>query len=761
MARSRLAIAFTLVGTVLSSAAHALGLGAIETKSALNEPLDARIPLISVQPDEFDSLSVALASAGAFERAGVRRPFHLSRLKFEIVRGDRPYVHVTSEKPVKEPFLDFLIEANWPRGRLVREYTLLLDPPIYSPGPQTQAVTAAAPQPAPTPARAAATPARAAQAPTQIPVQSEGPREYGPVKSSDTLWKVANSLRPDSGVSVNQMMVALLQANPQAFIDGDINRLKRGAVLRVPERGVVTQLDAAAATAEVRRQMARWRQDQQPAAPAQAPQPPEQARLQVVAPSGSEGEQAASSLTDRELQPTPETVGQLQRELTLSEESVAGLQAENEELKAQLQALKQQVTSLERVVNLEAEQPLPGQAQPGEAQPAAEAQPTAEAAPIAEAQPVEAEPAPVQAPAAAPEAVQPAILELVTEPRNLGILGGVAFLLSGLLALLFRRRRQAEPVPEAPAAAAVAAAPAPESLVAEPEFDGEPEVAAIAPHADQMPPESDALGEAEVYLAYGRYDQAQQVVAKALEQEPHRGDLHLKLMEVMALTHDTDGFESQARQLRAQVGDDDPNWQRAQEMGREFLPSSPLFAQAGEPVSEGFEVDALPLAEADEPTAVESNELDFGEFAFDKKSPLLDEAPEPAAEPQTADDFSTDFDLDLAAVEPAAVGGDLEFALDESAASSVKSDDGLDFQLDEPQEPVTNVVEFTLPEDEAYDHPLDLSENLDEAGTKLDLARAYLDMGDSEGARSLLDEVLAEGSAVQKRQAEDLLREIA
>jgi pilus assembly protein FimV len=273
-----------------------------------------------------------------------------------------------------------------------------------------------------------------------------------------------------------------------------------------------------------------------------------------------------------------------------------------------------------------------------------------------------------------------------------------------------------------------------------------------------MPLESDALGEAEVYLAYGRYDQARQVVGKALEQEPQRADLHLKLMEIMALTHDADGFENQARLLHEQVGADDPSWQRAQEMGREFLPSSPLFGQEDE-----FEVDALPVAEADEPAAPESNELDFGEFAFDKKSSVLDEAPEPAAEAQGAAEFSTDFDLDLTAAEPAPVENDLDFALDEpAAAAQVESEDALDFGLDEPgglaQEPAANVIEFTLPEDEANEQSL---EELDEADTKLDLARAYLDMGDSEGARSLLDEVLSEGSAMQKRQAEDLLREIA
>lgn len=131
MARTKLAVALALVGAALSPNANALGLGAVDVQSSLNQPLSARIPLYPANPEEIETLTVSLASVEAFQRAGVDRPFSLTQLRFQVVRGDNPHVRVFTEQPVKEPFLDFLIEADWAKGRLVREFTLLLDPPVY------------------------------------------------------------------------------------------------------------------------------------------------------------------------------------------------------------------------------------------------------------------------------------------------------------------------------------------------------------------------------------------------------------------------------------------------------------------------------------------------------------------------------------------------------------------------------------------------------------------------------------------------------
>src|SRR5690606_8276918 len=248
MARTKLAVALVLAGAISASSAHALGLGAIEVKSALNQPLDARIPLLPADAGELETLSISLASPEAFQRAGVDRPFSLTRLRFQVVRGEQPHIRVYTEQPVKEPFLDFLIQADWDRGRLIREFTVLLDPPIYAgagvaPAPVVQAA------PVVPAAGAAVQPGRpAVQAAAAAPAVST----YGPVTASDTLWKIANRVRPDSSVSVNQVMIALLRANPEAFIGGDINRLRRGSVLRVPELAQIAAVDPAEANREVR-----------------------------------------------------------------------------------------------------------------------------------------------------------------------------------------------------------------------------------------------------------------------------------------------------------------------------------------------------------------------------------------------------------------------------------------------------------------------------------------------------------------------------
>ena len=796
MARSKIAIAFTLVGTVLSSAAHALGLGAIEAKSHLNQPLEARIPLIASDADEVETLVVSLASPQAFERAGIPRPFSLTKLKFQVVKGERPFILVTSREPIKEPFLDFLIEASWGRGRLVREFTLLLDPPVYAQQPRPMVVTPPQSRTQASPAPAGGVSTAPAATPGSVGAGESLPpavRDYGPVKANDTLWKIAARVRPDQSVSINQTMVALYQANPNAFIDGDMNRLKRGQVLRVPDRDTIARVSAAQANAEVRAQLARWQQSRNQAAEAGGAaevaaarsEPEPQARLKVVAPSGSGGEQAATSLLDRDLAASPEVVRQLQNELRLSEESLASLKAENEELKQQLTALREQlVAQQERLININAESPVPA---------AGGAQPPVEQAVVAElTEPAAVEQTPVEQPAAEqpqaqaqveqpPAAEQPApppVAEKKPKPRpaakveppppppgffddvkNIGLVGGAVALLLALFYVFWRRRaRRAEdeePV-EVEATSAVAEQPAAEQ--GQPQAEEEPllqpvdDELTVAADGGDLLPESDALSEIDVYMAYGRYDQAQAVALKALEREPGRTELRLKLLEILALLHDRASFEREALALRDQVGTDDPAWERAVAMGRELAPDSALFGAAEE---------AAPAVE--EPQASLDTPLDFGELTFEAPAAAAESAPQAAeeasgreAEPQAAadDDLSLDFNLD----EP------LEAAPEQRAEEAKPAEDelpSLDFDLsfEQPaEEPSDNVIEFTPA---AAETAADSWEELDEVGTKLDLARAYLDMGDVEGARSLLDEVISEGNARQKNEAEALLKQIA
>jgi pilus assembly protein FimV len=270
-------------------------------ESALNEPLSARIELLSAAAEELDDLKIVMASADTFDRYGIDRPFFLQDIQFTIVRSGRAdgnYVQVRSASPMAEPFLTFLVEASWSRGRLLREYTVFLDPPTFAPpaadtAPAVQAPTRTEPsdsgrieratpppaaQPRPTQPRPAPAPRQAEPEPQPQPqpeTADSAPEvpalqpstdaskfnlgtgsEYL-VQRGETLWGLASRVQPDSRVTINQTMLAIFEANPQAF-GGNINILHAGAELRIPSADAIFQINRADALSEAQRQHAEW-----------------------------------------------------------------------------------------------------------------------------------------------------------------------------------------------------------------------------------------------------------------------------------------------------------------------------------------------------------------------------------------------------------------------------------------------------------------------------------------------------------------------
>ena len=254
-----------LLVLVTPTIVNALGLGKLELQSALNQPFKARVELLSATANELDSLKVSIADQQAFDRANIRRTFLLTQLRFDIQGSeDGPdYIKIRSNESIREPFLNFLLEINWSKGRLFREYTVLLDPPTYTaPGGKRKAVIH--PQ----------SPvieigpgennvvydldhkSREGQSPPTISYSGSG--EYGPAVTGDTLWSIAKAARLDSSVSIQQMMLAILSANPEAFIENNINGLKRGAILQIPDATELDLLGQSDALAQVSRQHALW-----------------------------------------------------------------------------------------------------------------------------------------------------------------------------------------------------------------------------------------------------------------------------------------------------------------------------------------------------------------------------------------------------------------------------------------------------------------------------------------------------------------------
>ncbi len=411
--------AWVLALALLAGPAFALGLGQIQVRSQYGEPLLAEIPIVSSDPAELRQLQARLASPETFARIGLQPPQGLVQdLQFNVAldASGRPVIRVTSTAPVEEPLLTFLIEADWGQGRLVREYSALIDapdtiaapaqPPIQAPAVDTgdriirpasaPAPVAAAPEPPapepavepdpepaappvaeatePVPVEPEAPPAPAAPAPSQpVAATASVPGEYGPVQAGDTLSRIVQGMARDDGVSVNQMMLALVRTNPQAFIGGNVNLLREGAVLRMPDASQARQLSMTEATAEMRSQVARWREMSGP-----RPQPAVDAAdtagaVAATAATGDEGAAKGGGATSRadarlEIVPSSAAAGQqagtrsgitaggegemLRQELQETRESLAARDAEVEELKARLADLEQLQGQQQQLIEL-------------------------------------------------------------------------------------------------------------------------------------------------------------------------------------------------------------------------------------------------------------------------------------------------------------------------------------------------------------------------------------------------------------------------
>jgi pilus assembly protein FimV len=275
---------FFMLGIFACANLSALGLGKLQLDSHLNEPFSASILLIGSGPDHLDSVSVFLADPDQFKKAGLDRPFILATLQFTVIQDEEDgpeYIKISSQQLIREPFLNFLLEIVSPDGRLIQEFSVLLDP---TPGSlPASAQTAAQPFTAqvsedPDPvvqtrtadeeraddmvseeiaaAEAAKTsPASSEELPATVALSYNG-ETYGPVKDNDTLWSVSNALRPDNAVSVHQMMLALMRENPEAFPDGSVNGLRAGQTLRVPDRSNITSISKSEALETLKQQYA-------------------------------------------------------------------------------------------------------------------------------------------------------------------------------------------------------------------------------------------------------------------------------------------------------------------------------------------------------------------------------------------------------------------------------------------------------------------------------------------------------------------------
>lgn len=674
-----------LIGLASSSALYsglvpALGLGEITLHSALSQPLDAEIELFDVGDLTAEDMRVRLAPADVFARSGVDRLYFFNDLRFTpLLRGGKSVIRVVSTQPVREPYLNFIVEVVRPSGQLYREYTVLLDPPS-SAAYRSLAAPAAAPVVASVPRAVAVERAR----PAVLPAAQQG-NSYS-VVSGDSLWKIANRLIVEGGgqSSAAALMDDLYALNPQAFINGDSNRLRAGARLLLPDSlASPASAPLAQAVAEV-------------ASPAavQAQTPPAGSVAQPLDP-------AAELLTQEQTRVEQELASQIAETLQL-QQSLAELGIQVQQLQSQMEARDQQIAGLQAELA---------------ARRASAAASTAVAPPVA----------------------QPAPQVAQSGNHWLAIIAGLlTLLLAGVAGLLWRSRKTTPAAPAEPMRAAVMPAVPVATAVVAP-------AAAVALNVRDVPRSGpvwpaageDALQSANVYIAYGRLNEAASTLRKAWEAQPQRSDIGFRLLEVLALLGDAQGFVVEETRVRASG----------------FTP-----ARIDELKARHAELFSAPPA-----SLLEDVVLELDEVAV----PALEEA---ANDGQlNLDDLSLDADWDL--VSPFAPSKGAEKAESSEAPAKRKTSDI--FELSGSRDARSPFAETMLVEETSNDDwnadefSAAFLEDLDPLATsrntlsKLNMALAYIEQGSLDSACQILNEVIDEGDEEQKQEARQLLAKIA
>lgn len=853
---------------MLASDASALALGRLNVQSALGQPLRAEIEVTEIAPSEADGLKVGMASPEAFQAAGVPYSPLLADVRVALQRraDGRYVVRLSSNRLLNEPFIDLLLEANWSSGRIVRDYTVLLDPPTTRQAAAPVAPTApqiSAPTPRTTAPEVAQAPRRQRVAPVTAPaeagtVRTESSDQQVTVQPGDTAGKIASAHKP-ADVSLDQMLVAMLRANPGAFIGGNVNRIKAGTVLDLPGAAAV----AAVPPAEARRTVTAQSQDfgdyrrrlAENAPTSRVEQADRQASGKLQA--NVEDRNAANAAADK---------------LKISQGGATGRSTEEQiaqarqaqESSARVAELSKNINELNKLQAASGTSPSPAPAPAPATTPAAvpapavtapaaaggtaagsasappatgASEPSATTTPAASPQPAASAPAPAAAPSVAaakpparPAAPAPApaaessfFADLLDNPLMAGGAALIAVLIGFLLyRVLGRKRRDAgdsvfieSRIPKD----SFFGASGGESV--DTKNRGNSVVSSMSYSPSQLDAgDVDPVAEADVYLAYGRDLQAEEILREALRVNPERIAIHLKLLEIHAKRRDLRAFEALAADVHKLTSGTGNDWARVAEMGKELDPGNPLYetgnrggvtaaeaaafagtlaAASAAPVPALEPVAAPPVAEAPPPAFVPSvAPLDF-DLDLSKPptpaatapapvsaslppvppiqvptsfSPSAHELPRVAAmapalngnaassHPVPKLDLANDFDTAPAALEPtkhATPGMDSELTQPAPLRAALPGDSGF--------------IEFDMSSLAGLSsrNPGDTQrgrlEPMEESGEnphaiKLSLARELKALGDVEGARSLVEEVAAESTGDIKAEAKQLLGQL-
>lgn len=912
--------------------AQALSLGRVTVQSALGEPLRAEIDVPDINSDEAVSLRAAVASPDAFRAAGLEYNPALSNLQVSLQRraDGRAYLRLSSTRAINEPFVDLILEANWASGRIVRDYTMLFDPPdLRTPAPATATTPAAISAPAQSPSAPATMPAaptstapaaRApatteARAPRPVAVKAEKPVAKADggvtVKAGDTAASLAARYKP-ADVSLDQMLVSMLRTNPNAFIDNNVNRLKAGAVLDVPNQGQASSTPAAEARQiivaqskdfnEFRRRLAEGAPTTATPAAGRQSTGSVQAKVQERKPTAaapdkltlSKGAVGAASgpatkggkedaiAKDRQAKDAATRVAELSKNIQdlnqLNKSATPGKSAAAAS-SAQLPASAPKVGLAVTAVPAPTTSPAPAPVVAKPVAPASVAVPapvvavasmakaptvtvattpivptatsatasvpktsataattTATASPasvaasavanVAASAPAIAASAPAIASASAakppaprkmaePPPPEPGIVDqLMDNPATLPATGGLLALLAGFGIYRARQRKKSTQVDSSFLESRLQ----PDSFFGASggqRVDTNDASGATGSSMVYSPSQLDAAGdvdpvaEADVYLAYGRDLQAEEILKEAMRTNPSRVAIHNKLLEIYAKRRDNKAFESVANEAYSITRGEGPEWDAACVLGQELDPSNPLYQPGGRPTQGGaagaaaaglatiaFASNTAPQAAHPELGADQDVDLDL-DLDFSIGDDLV-EAPMLANEPAPGLNFNSTSPIHVQPTQ----------AFQAIPNLNIPSVD-LDFDNNIPSTKAADPVKLSVPDMASFASglsftpeptpnatapmPLSVSTSADIAPlefdlggltldfdtpgkpaaaadpdltgdpleTKLALAQEFREIGDTDGARALAQEVVSEAQGALKQRAQRMVADLS
>jgi pilus assembly protein FimV len=720
-----------VASALVFSNAYAAGLGKLTVLSSLGQPLRAEIELTAVSKDEVGALTAKLASTEAYRQANI--DFHpaLMTLRFAVEqRGDRQFIRLSSAQPLNEPFVDMLLELSGPNGRLVREYTFLLDPADLRTTQSAQVAPTPVPEAAPTAsqpraAQAEPAPAPRASAPARVQRAEPAPRPARPaptesaadasegdyrVRNGDTLARIASQVKP-SGVSLDQMLVALYQSNPDAFVGNNMNRLKAGQILSVPDADKARSISPTEARGIVVAQSADFNNYRNKlagqvaaAAPQKSAESKQTAGGKITAKVEEKATPASESKDKLKLsnaQPAP--AGAADKTGPATQEDKIARDKAISEANARVKELEKNVTELQKLLEVKnkalSDQQKQADAAVAVAKPAAPA--PAEQKPVetkvekpAEVKPAEVKPAESKAEAPAqsapppvaaapapekPKAVTPPPAPAPEEPSFFDDLLGNPMVLPGIGALLValgalgvyraRRQKQSKQFEDSIITDSSLKANSLFGSTGGQSVDTNNSVfnSSFAPSASQLDTnEVDPVAEADVYIAYGRDAQAEEILKEALRTQPDRHAVRVKLLEIYSNRKDLRAFEVLATELYGLTKGEGDDWAQAASMGAAIDPNNPLYAGGKKDDADvPLIAPTQPLDEQGLATLLSSTQSDISQLdtidGLDADSSYFNnteltaetaDAPAPALEPEVEPEpehrvTSNDLDFDL------------------------------------------------------------------------------------------------------------------